>query len=127
MKKIENGVLVDMTEDEALEHQDKIRMFEHERKDRIYAQLKSALEKTIDDTAGQKEYGSAIACASYATSSNVTWCAEAKEFVLWRDLCYEYAFDYLQQAQDGVIEDPNLDHFLNGMPSMVWPELPPEE
>lgn len=81
---------------------------------------KSSLHALIDIKANERDYGSAVACASYASSNNAQWAAEARAFIAWRDACYSYAYAYQAQVAANSIT-PDVDSFLTGLPQLVWP------
>lgn len=78
------------------------------------------IENLLNTTAQKKQYGSAIACTSYTSSTNAQWKSEAQAFVHWRDLVFTYAFNVQSQAmQSGEI--PVFADFVNGIPEILWP------
>ena len=127
MKKLVNGVEVDMTMDEIAEYNQRQADWDAQFAERLTKECQTALETYIDTIAGLKSYSSGISCASYKDSTNAQWAAEATAFIAWRDECYVYAYDYLARAQAGEIENPSVDDFMTGVPAMVWPEPSPEE
>ena len=78
------------------------------------------IDNLLDTTAQSKQYGSAVACASYATSSNPQWAAEAKAFIDWRDAVFVYAINVQTEVQQGA-PIPSFDEFVAGLPKIVWP------
>lgn len=122
MKQIINGVEVDLTPDEITEFNQRAAHFEANVPERMTQEFKLALEAAIAAKALERSYSSAVSCVSYKDSTNAQWAAEAQAFILWRDICYEYAYDYLSQALEGQIPSPNIEEFLLGLPEMQWPE-----
>ena len=122
MKIMVNGVFIDATTEQEAE----ILAFQHTA-NRDPELFKSKLQEAIDNKAMGKGYTNGFACATYVTSTNPQWAAEAQAFVAWRDICFDYGYDYLSKVQSGEIANPNLEDFLMEIPAMVWPELPPEE
>jgi hypothetical protein len=91
-------------------------------KETAIKQANDALKTHIDHIARERDYDSAVSCASYATSTNLQWQAEAQAFITWRDLVYEYALDLYAQVQAEEMEPPTLEDFIANAPSMEWPE-----
>lgn len=121
MKKIVNGIEMDLTPTEEAEFAKRERDWAATANQRLFYQCKHALIPLIDKKASEKQYLNAVSCASYVTSSNDTWADEASAFIVWRDNVYEYAFDYFKQVQEGAIRNPSMQDFLAGIPSLVWP------
>lgn len=125
MKKLVNGVEVDCTEQDIAQINALNSEWEAGALTRMVDAYTKALEKAIDDKAAERSYSSAISCASYKDSTNAQWSAEAVAFIVWRDNCYEYSYDYLAQAQGGQIPNPSIDNFIAGLPAMEWPTVNP--
>ena len=51
----------------------------------IIAALESAVTAYVDTVAQRKGYDSAVSCASYSASTNITYAADAATFIAWRD------------------------------------------
>jgi len=51
----------------------------------IIVSLEAAVQTYIDSIAQKKGYDNGVSCASYSTSTNVTFAADAKTFIAWRD------------------------------------------
>lgn len=113
-----NGQLVDATPQQEAE----ILNFQYVAQ-RNPSQYKEQLQLVIDLTAQSKDYKDGFACASYATSTNPQWAAEAASFITWRDNVFIYAYDYLEKVQNGQISNPNVEEFIAGIPVMVWPNV----
>lgn len=75
----------------------------------------------IDSTAQDKGYADGVACASYATSTNVQWRNEAIAFINWRDSVWNYLYALLAQISGGSDPIPSVEEILNGIPAIVWP------
>ena len=121
MKQIINGKEIDLTPEEVIEYNERQAQWEAGNPQRMIDSFTKALEDAIDAKAAEKSYSSAVSCASYKDSTNAQWAAESTAFIAWRDICYEYSYDYLAKAQDGTIPNPNLDDFISGLPVMEWP------
>jgi hypothetical protein len=78
------------------------------------------IDDLLNTTAQSKQYGSAVACASYVSSTNPQWKAEAEAFVSWRDQVFAYAINIQTEVQGGA-PIPTFDEFVSGLPQIVWP------
>lgn len=78
------------------------------------------IDKLLDTTAQSKQYGSAVACASYVTSTNLQWAAEAEAFIAWRDAVFLYAINIQAEVQQGALI-PSFNELVSGLPAIVWP------
>lgn len=85
----------------------------------VDAALQSQL--IIDATARAKSYADGVACASYATSSNVQWKNESIVFIDWRDSVWNYLYALLSEISGGSDPIPSIQQILNGIPPIVWP------
>jgi hypothetical protein len=122
MKKLVNGVEVDMTQADIDEYNARQSEWESSKNDRLQVQYGEALQAHIDTTARDKDYDNGYACASYANSTNQQWQAEAQDFIRWRDMCWQYAIEQLALLAAGHRDIVTLDEFINELPAMVWPE-----
>lgn len=82
----------------------------------------SAIEAHVDAIARQRDYSSAVSCASYANSTIIAWADEAAAFIEWRDAVWAYAFTELAAAQNGQRVAPTITGFLAELPAIAWPE-----
>jgi hypothetical protein len=82
----------------------------------------SAIEAHVNTVARQRGYSSAVSCASYVSSTNPVWQAEAGAFVTWRDAVWAYAFEQLALVQAGEREKPSIAEFITELPAIEWPE-----
>lgn len=80
-----------------------------------------ALQNYIDNVAREKNYENGFTCATYVNSTNEIWKQEAQTFILWRDLCWEYALDIYEQVENGLIQPPALEDFIANLPLIDWP------
>lgn len=121
MKKIVNGIEVDLTPEEIEEYNLRQQQWEESKPQRLIEEFTEVLGTFINETAKQKSYSSAVSCASYVNSTNPQWTAEARTFIQWRDIALAYAYDYFNQAQSGEIPNPNINDFIAGVPAISWP------
>ena len=85
-------------------------------------QFEAAIQAHIDATARQRTYRNGDACATYVSSTNPQWAAEAAAFVAWRDAVWAHAFTELDKVQQGLRAQPTVEEFLLELPVMQWPE-----
>jgi len=119
-----NGVDMALSPEEEAEHLAREVEFESTFLARTKQQYVDALTLLIDTTAQQKDYTSALSCASYVQSTNIQWSDEADAFVAWRDVALEYAYEYLDRVQSGEIINPTIEDFIAGVPVLTWPIVP---
>lgn len=80
-----------------------------------------AIQRLIDAKAQSRRYDSGNSLATYVTSSNPDWAAEAQAFVIWRDAVWAYAYAELDKVLAGEREQPSVEAFLAELPQLVWP------
>jgi hypothetical protein len=74
----------------------------------------------LNNTAQSHGYSDSQSIASYVSSSNVQWQAEAQAFIAWRDQVWEHVYiEYMAIDAGGSI--PNEDEFIASLPQIVWP------
>lgn len=79
------------------------------------------LSAFVDSVAQQKQYDDGVSCASYVTSTVVTWAAQAVAFIGWRDSVYNYAIAQELLMQSGSRTIPTFTEFLSELPVIAWP------
>jgi hypothetical protein len=85
------------------------------------------LQNLIDNTASQKQYADGVSCASYVSSTNVTWRSQAVAFIAWRDSVFNYVYSQLPLYQNGSLGIPDMtqpgwfETLAQSLPPMVWP------
>lgn len=89
----------------------------------VYTQedYERAIDRHIETTARLRQYGSAVALASYTVSTVPTWAAEALAFVAWRDAIWGYAYQQLAAVQAQQRPQPTPTQFVSELAPMVWP------
>ena len=80
-----------------------------------------ALAKYIDSVAQQRQYTDAVSCASYVTSTNAAWAAQAVAFIAWRDTVYDYVITQEALMASGARPVPTFAEFETELPVIVWP------
>lgn len=86
-----------------------------------FDQILSYIDNLLNSTALSKQYGSAVSIATYATSTNPQWAAEAQAFIKWRDDVFVYSIDIQTKVIADQIPIPTLDEFTAGLPTIIWP------
>ncbi len=81
-----------------------------------------ALMSYIDGVAQERQYDSALSCASYLNSSIPKWSAESNAFIGWRDAVFSYALGQIGLMNSGQRSVPSFQEFQSELPLMVWPE-----
>lgn len=84
-------------------------------------QFNNRIQNFIDAKAIEKGYQFGFACATYISSSNTQWAAEAQTFISWRDNVWSLTFEAIEPFELGTGELPNVDDFISSLPEIVWP------
>lgn len=79
-----------------------------------------AIQRLIDAQAQSRRYDNGNSLATYVTSSNPDWAAEAQAFVNWRDAVWVYAYTELDKVLSGEREQPSVEDFLKELPKIAW-------
>ncbi len=116
-----DGVNIALTAEEVIEYEQIQAAWNAAATARAYADFLTLLGQYLDTKALERQYSSAISCATYINSTNPTWSAEAQAFVSWRDAFLIAAYEYQAEVEGGQIPDPSFDDFLNQAPPLVWP------
>lgn len=80
-----------------------------------------AIAQLVDSVAQSKQYKDAASIATYVSSTNVQWAAEAQAFIAWRDTVYIYALQELPKFQSNERPVVSVPEFLNELPIINWP------
>ena len=88
--------------------------------DEVLREYQEALQNFLDRKARERQYNNALSIATYVSSTNPIWKAEADAFVAWRDAVYVYALQILTDVQNGGSQ-PSIEEVIAAMPAMVWP------
>ena len=83
-----------------------------------------AIESHMETVAQSRGYQDADRLASYTTSGNATWSAEAVTFSAWRDAVWAYSFEQMAAVQSGVRQAPTVDGLIAELPAIDWQEFP---
>jgi hypothetical protein len=87
----------------------------------LQLQYTQAAQNLLDSAAQTKGYDSMLSLASYATSTNSTFQAQAVAGIAWRDSVWAEGYSILAQVQAGTLAQPAVDAFLAMLPAIVWP------
>lgn len=79
------------------------------------------LMQYLDEVAAQRQYNSAISCASYVSSTVPSWKAQADAFVSWRDSVFTYTIEQVALMQAGDRSVPTFEEFKGELPVINWP------
>ena len=87
----------------------------------VLHEFNQGLQEFIDSVAMQKQYETALHCATYATSTIAAWKLEAEQFIAWRDSVWTYSYTELAKFERGERQAVSFEEFLTELPTMVWP------
>lgn len=81
--------------------------------------ITNAVQTHLDKAVQTLNYDNGFACASYATSGNPKFRAEAQSYVKWRDEVWARCYALLDDYQAGKIEMPTTDEVIAMLPEFV--------
>lgn len=87
----------------------------------VQADYENAIQVLVDATATGRRFRDGVTMASYVSSTNEQWAAEAQIFVAWRDAVWAHAYAELEKVQAGERSQPSIADFLTELPAIVWP------
>jgi len=87
----------------------------------ILHEFNQGLQNFINSVSMQKQYESALHCATYATSTVAEWAAEAQAFIAWRDSVWTYSYAELAKFENSERQPVSFEDFLTELPAIVWP------
>lgn len=79
-------------------------------------------QREIDAAARSRGYTDGVSLATYTSSTNQIWAAEAQAFIAWRDTVWASAYAQLAAVMSGQQAQPSLEEFRASLPEMAWPE-----
>jgi hypothetical protein len=79
------------------------------------------LTSFMDSVALQRQYSSAVSCASYINSGTTQWKNEATAFIAWRDSVFTYIFEQEALMLAGTRTIPTFADFQTELPVITWP------
>lgn len=80
-----------------------------------------AVQAHLDAVAVSRLYESGHALATYATSTNPAWAAEAQAFIAWRDAVWGQVYALWADPPEPA---PTIEALIASLPVIVWPEPP---
>lgn len=116
MRKIVDGIISDMTDDEIAAI-----TFEAPEITPAITDYENAIQKRVDETARQRQFRDGVTLASYIGSTKPKWAAEAQAFVAWRDNVWSYAYSELAKARAGQRTQPTVVDFVAELAEIAWP------
>lgn len=87
----------------------------------ILHEFNQGLQNFINSVSMQKQYESALHCATYATSTVAEWASEAQAFIAWRDSVWTYSYAELEKFENSERQPVSFEDFLTELPTIVWP------
>lgn len=87
----------------------------------LVAETKAMISRWLDEVVQSKGYDNIVSCASYATSTNATFRAEAEAAIAWRDAVYAMGYELLADIPSNITTP---EHVLALMPlptDFGWP------
>lgn len=89
--------------------------------EQIIEDFRVAIQAHVDATAISRLYDGGNSLATYVSSTNPQWAAEAVAFVAWRDGVWAYSYAELDKVLIGQRGQPTIEAFLAELPPIVWP------
>jgi hypothetical protein len=89
--------------------------------DELLSTYMAAVNEYVEMAALSRQYSSAAHLATYVTSTNPDWAAEAAAFVSWRDAVWLAALPALNSAQENGEAPEELSLFIASLPTISWP------
>lgn len=88
----------------------------------LVAEVTAALEAHVETVARQRQYSGGVSAASYVSSTNALWAAEAAAFVAWRDALWAWALQELSAVRAGAAIPGDPATIIAAAPTITWPE-----
>lgn len=102
-----------------LPHEDPYRV-EQDNDELLKQSITIAVQAHIDGEATTKGYDNANSCVSYYNSEDEIFAKEAKAMSSWRDKCWRYCYNLLEQYTKGEVERPTVEYVLENLPKLEW-------
>ncbi len=120
MKKIVDGEIIEMTDEEIA---DLLALDPSEPPEAppTITDYENAIQNLVDSTARERQFRDGVTLASYTASTKPKWAAEAQAFVAWRDNVWFYAYGELAKVQAGQRPQPTVGQFLDEIAPIAWP------
>lgn len=81
----------------------------------------AAIKQNFDTVAQEKQFDGEVSIATYVTSLNEQWKAQADTFIAWRDSVWQYAYQEFAKFQNGERPMPSISDFIKELPVIQWP------
>lgn len=81
----------------------------------------AAIQAHVNATAVSRLFHDGATLASYVTSTNPQWAAEAQAFVAWRDAVWAYAYTEMDKVLNGQRPQPTVTEIIAELPPISWP------
>lgn len=78
----------------------------------------AAIQFRLDEAARAQGYTDGVSLATYVSSNNAAWAAEARTFVTWRDAVWSYAYAELTKVKNGQRAQPTISELLAELPTI---------
>lgn len=85
------------------------------------AETKLRITQWLDSVVQAKGYDNIVSCASYASSSDDTFRAEAQAAIAWRDAVYRRGYEILADIPEGVTTPEQVMALLPQPTEFGWP------
>lgn len=115
MKKLVDGILLDLTESEQADFD------EAQAIPPTIGEYTAAVQSLLDNKAQERNYDNMLSMCTYVSSTNVKFAAEGQAGVEWRDACWSACYDIMAEVQVETRPVPTVAELLALMPGFVWP------
>lgn len=86
----------------------------------IQKSMVDAVQNHLDDVAKTKNYDGILSLCSYANSTKSKFKAEGTAGVKWRDDCWEYCYQVLEDVKAGNRTVPTPEELVLELPTINW-------
>lgn len=122
MKKLVNGILQDLTEQEEAEFAERQEQALADAPKVLIADCTVAIQKLLDDKAKSLGYDSVSTAVTYADEPEVgRFQEEGKAMRKWRSKCWDKAYSLLDSAKPDKL--PTIEHVVSLMPDFELGEV----
>lgn len=88
--------------------------------EQLTKEFTDAVQGHLDRAVRVRGYDNVVSCASYASSTNPAFAAEAAAAIAWRDAVWAYCYVELGKVVAGERAVPDLITFMGELPELVW-------